>query len=75
MGHPEPINGECLVVIDDTKKDAEVVCGQEAVAEVLVRNDCGLFVVLLCETHRVWHKEFYRNRNRNRLRSRPRRHT
>jgi hypothetical protein len=68
----EPIEGECMKVVDNTRKDNEIVCGAPAVVEVLVRNDFALFVVTLCETHRVEHKDFYRNRNR---RSRPRRHT
>lgn len=66
------IEGECGVVIDSRVKNEEVVCGDEAVAEILVKNDFALFVVLLCKEHRDSHREFYRNRNR--VRSRPRRH-
>ncbi len=63
---------ECSVVIDARTRNKEVVCGEVAVAEVLVKNDFGLFVVLLCSEHRDEHREFYKNRTR--MRSRPRRH-
>lgn len=69
----EDITGECSYIIDARKRNNEVVCGDEAVAEVLVKNDFGLFVVLLCQEHKDLHREFYRNRNR--VRSRPRRHS
>ena len=69
----DEVTGECGYIVDSTKRNNEVVCGDEAVAEVLVKNDFGLFIVLLCQEHKNMHREFYKNRNR--VRSRPRRHS
>ena len=49
----------CARVVDERK---QIICGEQAVDEVLVRNDAGLFCVALCEFHKREHYEFYRRR-------------
>lgn len=40
----------------------EIICGVEAVDEVLIRNDAGLFGVPLCKYHKEEHYKFYERR-------------
>lgn len=47
----------CSLVIDEND---EVICGETAESEILVRNRFGLFVVALCKLHKQEHRSFYR---------------
>jgi hypothetical protein len=58
--------GTCSVVTDPEPKGHEEVCGSPGVAEVLVRNDFGLFMLILCAAHKKQHTEFYQARLRRR---------
>jgi hypothetical protein len=55
--------GLCGLVVDDKEKGNELVCGLPGVDEILVRNPFGLFVVVLCRTHKDQHRNFYRALN------------
>lgn len=56
----------CARVVDERK---QIICGDPAVDEVLVRNDAGLFCVALCEFHKREHFEFYKRRRSARAQS------
>jgi hypothetical protein len=51
--------GFCNVVTDARVRGDEVVCGEPAIDEILVKNSFGLFVVPTCRVHRKEHREFY----------------
>lgn len=51
--------GYCNLITDATRPGDEVVCGTEAVEEIVVRNKFGLFVVPLCKAHKAEHRKFY----------------
>lgn len=59
----------CLVFVDEKN---EMVCGQQAVDEILVRNEFGMYCVALCQEHNTKHREFYRALNEGRTRRRSR---
>lgn len=62
--------GDCVLVIDEEK---ELICGKPGVTELIVRNQFGFYVVVLCNHHRVEHRKFYAElRSRQ---NRPRRHS
>lgn len=51
--------GMCNVVVDASTTGKEVVCGDWAVDEILVRNKFGLFVIPICRDHKREHQSFY----------------
>lgn len=60
--------GQCGRVVDERK---ELICGNEATVEVLVRTRFGLMTVRLCASDYAEHRKFYRE-NPSPHRRRPR---